>query len=568
MSGSVDNYWTRRLSRRGLIRNAALTSAGIATLAAFGCGRAGSTSGTTSSTSASSGSGKAFQDRTADGQGSGGTLIVAMTATNLPIPDSQVTEGGEGSRFVGVQIYQGLTRYDLSTNDHLPTPGPGLAKSWDTPGAGSNVWTFHLRPGVTFHDGANWDADAAVFAFDRVLNPNFQYYSKPMAASAAQWVRYFKAYQKVDDMTLQIETKEPYSLLPWAMTSFNFPSPASVKQWGDNYFQHPAGTGPFRMTKFETGQSMELVPFDKYWLGKAKLDKLILRPIPQDSTRLAELKTGGVNWAEVPPHDSVQDLSGSGYQVITGPYPHIWPYVLNNGIPPFNNKLARQAINYAVDRQGMATNLLNNLAEPTGALLYPQHPWFGNPTAYTYDPKKAKQLMAQAGYPNGFTVTIKAPSSGSGNMWPVEMNQLVQKNLADVGVNLKVQTVEWQSLLTEYTADRTTGFGPDINGFCYSLNTSSPDSIQQTFAGSGGPNVNDAQYDNPQMDSLFQQLRNTYDYNQQVEILKQVHAMVTDEAPWLYVVHDMNARAFSSKVRGVIDPQSWQINMLNAWVAS
>jgi peptide/nickel transport system substrate-binding protein len=566
MRGTFDNYWTRRMSRRSLIRGAAIGSAGLAALAALGCGR--SSNATSSAPGSAAKPGGAFPDRTLDGSGSGGTIIAALTATNLPIPDTQVTEGGEGGRFVGVQIYQGLTRFDLVNNDKLPIPVPGLATSWDTPTSGSNVWTFHLRQGVTFHDGQPWNADAAVFNLDRDSKPNFQYYSKTMAASAASSLRYVKAYQKVDDYTLQIETSEPFSFLPWSFTNLMMASPAAVKQWGDNYYQHPAGAGPFRMTKYEVGQSMEMVPFEKYWLGHAKLDKLIIRPIPQDTTRLAELKTGGVNWAEVPPHDSVNDLVKNGDQVITGPYPHEWCYIFNDSMPPFNNKMVRQALNYAVDRSGMCNNLLNHLAEPTGALFYAGHAWFGNATPYTYDPQKAKQMLAAAGYPNGFSMTIKAPSSGSGNMWPIEMNQFVQKNLADIGVKLTVNTVEWQTLLTEYTADRTKGLGADLQGMCFSPNTASPDSIQTFWAGSGGPNVNVAQFDNPQLDALYQKIRSTYDTDAQAEILKQIHEVSTEEAPWLFIVHDLGVRAFSSKVRGIVQPQNWSINLLNAWVAS
>ncbi len=567
MTTPPDNYWKRRMSRRSLIRGAAFGSAGVATLLALGCGGSGTSSSSSSASAAKSKSG-AFPDRTLDGNGFGGTLIIAMTATNLPIPDTQVTEGGEGSRFVGVQLYHGLTRFDLVNNDKLPTPQPGLATSWDPPASGSNVWTFHLRQGVTFHDGQPWNADAAIFGLDRLTKPNSQYYSQPVAALAAASTRYIKDYEKVDDSTIHLETVDAYSFLPWILTNINFGSPASIKQWGQNYFQHPAGTGPFRMTNFTTGQSMELAPYDKCWLGKAKLDKLILRPIPQDTTRLAELRTGGVNWAEVPPHDSVNDLVGSGYQVITGPYPHEWPYILNCATPPFNNKMVRQAIQYAVDRTGMAAKLLNNLAEPTGTLEYPSHPWYGNPTPYTYAPQKAKQMLAAAGYPNGFTITIKAPSSGSGNMWPIEMNQFVQKNLADVGIKLNLNTIEWQTLLTEFNAARTKGFGPDINGFCYSLGTTTPDAVSQYFTGSGGPNVNQSQFDDPRIDALLQQARTTYDYNAQIPLLQQAHALIVEDAPWLFIVHDLNARAFSGKVRGVIDPQSWQINLMNAWVAS
>src|SRR5581483_6771945 len=107
------------------------------------------------------------------------------------IPDSQVTEGGEGQRFVGVQLYHGLTRYDLVNNDKYPTPQPGLATSWDPPtSTSSNVWTFHLRQNVTFHDGTPWNADAFMFVFDRLTKPNSQYYSAPVAALAASNMRF------------------------------------------------------------------------------------------------------------------------------------------------------------------------------------------------------------------------------------------------------------------------------------------------------------------------------------------------------------------------------------------
>src|SRR4030088_2315248 len=235
------------------------------------------------------------------GTGSGGTLRIGMSATNVPIPDTPPTEGGEGARFVGTQIYEGLTRLNTSQAEAFPTPQPGMAESWSI-SDDKLTWTFKLRQGLKFHDGTPFNADAVKFAFDRILDKNFEFYNPTLSTANLQYVAGIGSYAVVDDTTFKIVTPRPYAFLHWDLLRFSLPSPTAVKKYGNkDYVQHAAGTGPFRMTKYVDGQIMELEPNENYWQGKPKLDKLVLLPIPDAAPRLAAPQAGDVDWAGGPP---------------------------------------------------------------------------------------------------------------------------------------------------------------------------------------------------------------------------------------------------------------------------
>lgn len=130
-----------------------------------------------------------------------------------------------------------------------------------------------------------------------------------------------------------------------------------------------------------------------------KVDKVVLLPMPEATTRLAALRAGQVDWIEVPPPDVIPTLRQAGFQIALRTYPHNWTHTLNLRQPPWDNKLVRQAANYAIDREGICRSLLNETCIPAIGEVYPGHPWFGNPTVrYEYDPAKAKELLRQAGY--------------------------------------------------------------------------------------------------------------------------------------------------------------------------
>ena len=141
---------------------------------------------------------------------------------------------------------------------------------------------------------------------------------------------------------MNVVTKAPYGFLLWDLAILVLPSPTAVQTWGKAYVQHASGTGPFKMTKYIDGQVMELEPFDGYWQGKPKLDKLVLLPMPEPAARLAGLQAEISTGQRSPPPNAVPQLKDAGFQVITGPYPHIMTYKYNIDRPPFDDVRVRR----------------------------------------------------------------------------------------------------------------------------------------------------------------------------------------------------------------------------------
>jgi peptide/nickel transport system substrate-binding protein len=490
--------------------------------------------------------------------GKSSVLVIAMSAANIPVPDTTPTEGYEGWRFVGFQLYDGLTRWNLTQGEKPADIGPGLAESWEVSKEDPTLWTFHLRKNATFHDGASFNADAVIFQLDRLKKPDSPYYNAQVAAGILTNIKNIDSYNKVDDYTVQIKTKEPYSYLPYDVAFIAIPNPEAVKKYGQDYLNHPVGTGPFKFVSLKQGQEMVMEKNDKYWGSIPKVDQLILRPVPDASARLAALQSGQVNWAEIPPPESVTQLKSSGFQVLLNDYPHIWPYALNVKEGPWKDKRVRQAANYAIDREGLSKSLLNGVAKPATQLVYPGHPWYNDKAVkYNYDPEKAKKMLAEAGYPNGFQTTFIVPTSGSGNMWPLPMNEFVQKNLKAVGIDVKIEAIEWQTLITQTRA----GFpaGKESGAFNISLAPVAPWAFDRWFASSSFvPNgSNYGFYSNPALDELLKKARQSFDASERDALLKEAGGIVAEDAPWLFVVHDLNLRVLAPNVKGFVQPQSW-----------
>lgn len=504
-----------------------------------------------------------------DTSGSGGVLRVAMSAGNVPIPDQFPTEGGEGRRFVGVNVYDGLLNWDAAQGDKVPDPIPGLASSW-TRSADNLTWTFVLRQGVKFHDGTAFNADAVVFALDRVLNKESEFYAQTQATAGSSSVAAIASYKKVDDFTVSITTKKPWAFLPYDLAAVSIPSPAAVKQWGNKaYPQHPSGSGPFRVTKYVDGQVMELEPNKEYWGTKAKLDKLILYPMPEPAARLAALQAGQVDWAEVPPPDSIEQLKGSGYNVLLKSYPHTIYYGFNTYKAPFNDARVRQAIAYGIDRAGIVS-IIQGAGKPATQLMYEGNAWRDTSfEGYSYNPDKAKALLAEAGV-KGLKMSVVYPTGGSGNMWPGPMNEKFQQDMKAIGIDVDLVPMEWNTLLAMYRA----GFGnPDYgtkyDAFYFSPNTQTPLNAFASYLSERIPPAgccNTMGYSNPKADAVFAQAAAEFDKVKQDQLIAQFQGMMIRDAPIAPVVHDLNLRVLSPKVRGWVQPQSWWGDFRSVWM--
>jgi peptide/nickel transport system substrate-binding protein len=487
--------------------------------------------------------------------GGDNTLIIGMTASDIPVLDTGLAQGQgyEGLRFVANQLYDGLTKFDLTKADQIPKIIPDLAESW-TPNADLTSWTFKLRPGVTFHDGTPWNADAAIFNLDRYTNKNSPDYYQDLNAQAGLSIAGIKTYKKIDDLTLQIDTNGPWSYLPSDMATVYFASPAAVKAEGNEGFaEKPVGTGPFKFDSLVRGQRMVMVKNDKYWAGAPKVDKVILRPIPDPTARVAALRAGEVNWIEVPPPDDVPNLKSQGFQVLTNSYNHIWPWVYNMTKAPFDNPKVREALNWAINRQGLVDNILKGTAEPAlGFVPRASDAYRPADDVYGYDPAKAKQLLAEAGYPNGFSMTLSYPTSGSGNMVPTPMNTALQSDLAAVGVKVELKPIEWAAMLNDFFVGKI----PD-NADALNISLSyQQEGFWRNWFGTGSA-ANAGKYSNPQVDALFAKARTVLDDSARSDLYSQAAQILGQDSPWLVVVNDRNPRVLAANVHGFVQAQSW-----------
>ena len=258
---------------------------------------------------------------------------------------------------------------------------------------------------------------------------------------------------------------------------------------------------------------------------------------------------------------------------MTHEYPHNWTYILNLSKPPWDNKLVRQAANYAIDREGLCKSLLNGTCIAGTGIVYPGHPWFGNPKArYEYNPAKARELLQQAGY-DGTDKRVKSSmlisTSGSGQMLPLPMNEFIQENLRAVGIDLELVPIEWNAMIQRYFRGLQHPDNAQLGGINFSLAPVEPHGalvmhFHSTLVPPQGLNI--MPYSNPEVDRLFDAASLAFDPQERDRLLAQAHEIIVDDAPRVFIVHDLNPRALSPKVHGFVQAQSWFQDLTPVWV--
>jgi peptide/nickel transport system substrate-binding protein len=239
--------------------------------------------------------------------------------------------------------------------------------------------------------------------------------------------------------------------------------------------------------------------------------------------------------------------------VLTNSYDHIWPWVLDISKKPWNDVRVRQAANYAIDRQSLVDKVLKGTAEPAlQASPRANASYRPSNDIYSFDVAKAKSLLAEAGYPNGFTTTLSYPTSGSGNMIPGPMNEALQQNLAAVGIKVELKPVEWASMLTDFFVGKIPG-GADALNISLSYQQ---EGFWSSWFGTGNA-LNTGKYSNPQVDALFAKAKTELDPQRRSDLYAQASALVTKDAPWLFVVSDKNPRVLAANVTGFVEAKSW-----------
>lgn len=497
---------------------------------------------------------------------SGGTLVIAIGADATGL-DSRTVMNNE-SGFVMSAVLEGLTQYKRGTTE----VEPGLAESWTISPDGKAI-TFRLRKGVKFHDGTAFDADAVVFDFDRILNEKSQYYYRA-GVTAGSFVPEFygevAGYQKVDQYTVRVTLKRKFApFLDNLATSFSgIVSPAAVKQWGPvEVAKHPIGTGPFKFVEWVRNDHMTVEANPNYWGGKPYLDRIVYRIIPENSVRLMNLEQGSVDIVDGINPDDVQRIKANSKLVLLEQAgATINGMAMNNQKAPFDNVKVRQAMNYAVNREEINNFLYKGVAVLSTNPVPPVTWSFDKSlTGYPYDPAKAKQLLAEAGYPNGLKLEMIAfPNPrGYNPVGGARLAVAIQDYLRRVGVEVSIKQLEWGTYLkTIRSGDYLIGpagwsaDNGDPDNFLFSLYSS-------TTWGSG----NNSRYKNPEVDKLLQDAQETFDREQRLQLYRKAEKMIMDDAAWIFINHTKLVRATTARVQGyALNPTQMFFHMHQVWV--
>jgi len=491
----------------------------------------------------------------------GGVLTVAMTAGDIPVTTGTPDQGFEGFRFVGWSLYDALVGWDLSKADKPSDIIPGLATSWSIDPNDHKRWIFKLRQGVKFHDGCAFNADDVVWNYARMTdNKSPQFFAQQFALNRG-YMTNVANIEKVDDFTVAITTKFVESLFPYTMSYIPMVSRCRAEElkydW-NAFAMHPSGTGPYRFDRMIPRERLELVPNKDYW-NPARVphqDRMILIPMPEAATRVAALLSGQVNFVEAPPPDTIARLKSAGMQIVTNVYPHNWPFTLNFVKGPFTDLRVRQAANYALNRADFV-ELLGGLATEEYAQVPPFMPYYGKPVRYEFNAKKATELLKAAKcYPCEITLAIS--TSGSGQMQPLPMNDLLKSQMEEAGFKVNFKVMDWNAML-EIARGGVDKF-PDIDGYNGSRALVDPviaviKPVAKAYWSPAGANW--GHFYNADIEKLVADIFTEFDDAKRMALLTKLHEAENEQAIMIFVVHDVNPRALSPHVKGFVQSQHW-----------
>jgi ABC-type transport system substrate-binding protein len=512
-------------------------------------------------------------------------LRIAMTAADIPRTLGQPDQGFEGNRFTGIPMYDALTHWDLSSAEKPSVLIPGLATSWAVGATDKTKWTFKLRPGVKFHDGSPVNADAIVWNVRKVLDKDAVHFDASQVGVTASRMPTLRSARKIDDLTVELTTSEPDAFLPINLTNLFMASPAHWQKKFDAaagatpadkskaawtaFAADASGSGPFKMARFVPRERLEVVANKAYWDPKRtpKIDRVVMLPMPEANSRTAALLSGQVDWIEAPAPDAMAQIRQRGFVMYSNPQPHVWPWQLSFAEgSPWLNRDVRHAANLCVDREGLSKLLGGMMGIPKGTVP-PGHPWWGNPKFdIKYDANAARALMTKAGHSAAkpLKVKIQISASGSGQMQPLPMNEFVQQSLKACFFDVEFDVIEWNTLFTNWRKGAKDPSANGTNGINVSYAAMDPFFAMVRFTSTGAfPPVSNnwGYFGNAEFDKLIADARTSFEDKARDAALARLHARIVEEAPFVWIAHDVGPRAMSAKVKGVVQPKSWFIDI-------
>jgi peptide/nickel transport system substrate-binding protein len=484
------------------------------------------------------------------------TLVIAIGADQTGL-DPQTVQNNE-SGFVMSTMFDGIVNYKLGSSE----VGPGLAESWSISPDGK-VYTFKLRRGVKFHDGTPMNARTVAQDLDRAINPSNPCYVLDRKVDTYDGFTFGSVkggdvvkMDALDDSTLRFTLPKPNApfLSSLAMVWTGIMSPAATKQYNCDAGQHPAGTGPFKFVEAVRNDHITVDANPDYWGGKPKVDRIIFRIIPESSTRLLALERNEVHiLADIPPADYQRVEKNPALKLYKEAGLTILGVAMSNDLGPFKDKRVRQAMNYAVDKDAINKGLYGGATTASQGMPPVLWGYSQKVKPYPYDVNKAKALLKDAGFPNGFSteMMVYANPRGYNPIGGAKLGEAVQSYLAKVGVNVKITQFEWGAYLAKYRRTPWEGFA--IAG--WSGDNGDPDNflgdLFEWGIGSDKPRTNDtSRHHNPEFDKLMEQGREATDQAKRAQIYDQANQILHDDAPWIFINYTNQVRAARANVKG------------------
>ena len=483
------------------------------------------------------------------------TLIYARGADSVGLDPINVTDG-ESIR-VTHNIFETLFYYD----DNLELQ-PKLAESYEVSEDGL-TFTLKLRQDVTFQDGTAFNADAVVYNFQRWLDPehpahvggDFTYYAFLFGGFKGDEGHKVADVKTVDDFTVEFTLKE--KIAPFvsylAIPMLSIGSPTAIEANPEGFGKNPVGTGPFKFDKWEANNTIKISKNENYYgESKAKLDSIIFKVVPDNSARMNQLLTGEIDLAEgINTSDAEQILAQDGLAVYDRPSFNMSYMAFNMEKEPLKDVRVRQAISQAIDKNLLVDSFYDGFAE-TAKNPMPTSLWGYNNDIedYSYDVEAAKQLLADAGYADGFELNLYAMSNPRPYMaQPLKIAEVIQSNLEQIGIKVNVVSYEWATYLDEGSQGKHdlmlmgwTGVMADPDNFLYPNLHSSNAKI---------PASNYAFYQNPEFDALIEQAREEYDQEKRVALYEQAQELFHKDIPWYMIAHTTPPVAAADYVKGL-----------------
>lgn len=449
---------------------------------------------------------------------------------------------GTQAQTVRVQVMEQLVQMNAGTGAIEPL----LAESWTTSEDGK-TWTFKLRSGVKFHDGSSMTAADVAASLNRIIDP------KSGLGRAAD-LRVITEVTAVDDLTVKVVTGEPFGplLRSLALDSASVLSAASIKAYGKDIGWKPIGTGPFKYVSHQAEQSVKLARNDAYWGKKPAADGIDFITVPEAATRLAILETGEADVITDVPGSEIERLEKSkDVGLLKRATTRVAHLGINVSKPPFSDVRVRQAINFAVDRGAIVEGVLRSLGEPAESVIASTVFGYAPQKQYSYDPKKAKALLAEAGFPNGFKTTIWTPQGRY--YMDRETAIAVQAQLREAGIDASVEIVDWSTYLAALRKPQA-----ENQSQLYLLGWESGTAdiqilLDTVFDSKRMPPAgwNTMFYKNEEVETLRLELSRTVDDGKRAKIAADIQAKIMTDAPWAPLYTYVQVSGFRKALSGI-----------------